>query len=358
MKKYTAILSVLILVYSCCPNTDPIVLPTLTTTIPTLTIGGNASSGGNITDSGDGVITARGVVWGTSSSPTISLATKTVDGTGSGLFTSAITGLVSGTTYYVRAYATNGSGTAYGNEITFTETAVPLDGLIGYWPFNGNANDESGNGNNGTVNGATLTTDRFGNDNSCYNFNYNGLAWNLGLHQVINMPFNASYNSNSITVSIWFFARNYFFSGIPGTDKISRLVSRYQYGYNNPNGQAWGIDLWNNQVRAFVLEPSTANDQSSVLSSANVSLNQWNHVAFTFDNTSLKLYLNGALFSETPKPPTFFLNTNGNSGISVGCSNQANGYWYESDAKIDKFGFWNRALTQAEITALYNSTGK
>ena len=44
---------------------------------------------------------------------------------------------------------------------------VPTDGLVGYWPFNGNANDESGNGNNGTVNGATLTSDRFGNENQC-----------------------------------------------------------------------------------------------------------------------------------------------------------------------------------------------
>ena len=51
---------------------------------------------------------------------------------------------------------------------------VPTTGLVGYWPFNGNANDESGNGNNGTVNGATLTTDRFGSANSAYSFNGNG----------------------------------------------------------------------------------------------------------------------------------------------------------------------------------------
>jgi hypothetical protein len=49
-------------------------------------------------------------------------------------------------------------------------TYVPANGLVGWWPFNGNANDESGNGNNGTVNGATLTTDRFGNANSAYDF--------------------------------------------------------------------------------------------------------------------------------------------------------------------------------------------
>ena len=48
---------------------------------------------------------------------------------------------------------------------------VPTQGLVGYWPFSGNANDLSGNNNNGTVNGATLTTDRFGNANSAYSFN-------------------------------------------------------------------------------------------------------------------------------------------------------------------------------------------
>jgi hypothetical protein len=47
---------------------------------------------------------------------------------------------------------------------------VPSNGLVGWWPFNGNANDESGNGNNGTVNGATLTADRFGNSNASYYF--------------------------------------------------------------------------------------------------------------------------------------------------------------------------------------------
>ncbi|MFM7105117.1 MAG: hypothetical protein ACKOW8_06310 [Flavobacteriales bacterium] len=48
---------------------------------------------------------------------------------------------------------------------------VPTDGLVGWWPFNGNANDESGNGNNGMVNGATLAEDRFGNVNAAFSFN-------------------------------------------------------------------------------------------------------------------------------------------------------------------------------------------
>lgn len=52
---------------------------------------------------------------------------------------------------------------------------VPTSGLVGWWPFNGNANDESGNGNNGTVNGATLTQDRFGDANGAYSFSQSNI---------------------------------------------------------------------------------------------------------------------------------------------------------------------------------------
>ena len=55
--------------------------------------------------------------------------------------------------------------------VLYTTNNLPTDGLVGWWPFNGNANDESGNGNNGTVNGASLTTDRNGSLNSAYSFN-------------------------------------------------------------------------------------------------------------------------------------------------------------------------------------------
>ena len=54
--------------------------------------------------------------------------------------------------------------------LTSNFNAQPTDGLVAYYPFNGNANDESGTGNNGTVNGATLTTDPWGNNNSAYEF--------------------------------------------------------------------------------------------------------------------------------------------------------------------------------------------
>jgi hypothetical protein len=79
-----------------------------------------ASGGGNITSSGGLTITARGVCWSnTSSAPTVSNS-RSSDGTGTGSFLSSLTNLLPGTTYYVRAYATNNIGTGYGNTITFT----------------------------------------------------------------------------------------------------------------------------------------------------------------------------------------------------------------------------------------------
>ena len=80
----------------------------------------SAISGGEITTDGGAAITERGVVWSTSPSPTIALSTKTIDGSGTGSFASAILELSAITTYYVRAYAKNSFGTVYGTEVSFT----------------------------------------------------------------------------------------------------------------------------------------------------------------------------------------------------------------------------------------------
>jgi len=99
-------------------------LPTLTTTDASIIEATTATSGGNITDQGGSAVTVRGVCWSTTTGPTVALATKTTDGSGTGAFTSAITGLTGSTLYYVRAYATNSEGTAYGNEVSFTTIAA------------------------------------------------------------------------------------------------------------------------------------------------------------------------------------------------------------------------------------------
>lgn len=82
-----------------------------------------AISGGSILDDGGAAVTSRGVCWGTKSNPTI-LENKTSDGTGTGNFTSNLTGLTHGTTYHIRAYATNSTGTSYGNELIFTTLKI------------------------------------------------------------------------------------------------------------------------------------------------------------------------------------------------------------------------------------------
>ena len=99
-------------------------LPSVTTTTISAITGTTASSGGTATSTGGAAVTARGVCWSTISSPTTANS-KTTDATGTGAFTSAITGLVNGTTYYVRAYATNSTGTNYGTQISFTTFALP-----------------------------------------------------------------------------------------------------------------------------------------------------------------------------------------------------------------------------------------
>jgi len=97
-------------------------VPTLAATTAATTITNTtATSGGNITADGGATVTARGVCWATTANPTTANS-KTVDGTGTGSFTSSISGLTANTTYYVRAYATNSAGTAYGTAITFTTT--------------------------------------------------------------------------------------------------------------------------------------------------------------------------------------------------------------------------------------------
>jgi len=93
-------------------------LATLTTTAASAITLTTATSGGNITNDGGATVTARGVCWSTSSTPTTG-DSKTTDAAGTGVFTSSITGLIVGPIYYVRAYATNSVGTAYGNQINF-----------------------------------------------------------------------------------------------------------------------------------------------------------------------------------------------------------------------------------------------
>ena len=124
--------------------TTDAVLPVVTTAVASNITDRSATSGGTVTSDGGATVTARGVCWSTSHNPTTS-DNHTTNGTGTGNFTSSISGIAASTTYYVRAYATNSVGTAYGNEITFT--TVPAGALSGVFSIGNNKQVRFSRGN-------------------------------------------------------------------------------------------------------------------------------------------------------------------------------------------------------------------
>ena len=115
---------------------------------------------------------------------------------------------------------------------------VPSNGLVGWWPFNGNANDESGNGNNGTVNGATLTADRFGVADKAYSFD--------GVDDYIQAPNYAL--SGSITFTCWVNMSSYNLNAMGANDFICRFVHfLLSTIFNNFNILSYSVRIFNNK---------------------------------------------------------------------------------------------------------------
>jgi len=134
MKIYLTIVLFIFFMLSCKKdNTTPVAppsLPTVKTTAISSITPLAASAGGDVTNDGGAAVTSRGICWSSSPNPLFS-GNHTTDGTGTGTFSSSITGLNPGTLYYARAYATNSVGTVYGNEISFT-SAIPDVYTAGY----------------------------------------------------------------------------------------------------------------------------------------------------------------------------------------------------------------------------------
>ena len=209
---------------------------------------------------------------------------------------------------------------------------VPTNGLVGYWPFNGNANDISGNGNNGTNYGATLTADRFGNVNSSYNFN--------GIDNYIRVLYSFN-NIDSIDSSIsgWVNINNNAGGSFVqiGIDNINLGTKGYSIGYG-------GGDFMTNGTNLIGLVSGVSWYQSS----QSLILNSWHHFVIIKQSNNFKFYLNGILVYSnaianinSPTADVFFGSTAPNDNNFFG--------------KLDDIGIWNRALTQEEITNLYNA---
>lgn len=209
---------------------------------------------------------------------------------------------------------------------------VPTNGLVGYWPFNGNANDESGNGYNGTVTGATLTPDRFGNTNKAYYFN--------GVTDYILA--NVNSNVTNVSISAWFYAETH-----------ATTFPTFYYLMNSTNTIYYYSQLTYHQGNTGsilnLVHTSTGNYPNVT---TNVpSLNSWHHVVSVFDgswNVS-KLYLDGALINQVTTTGTlttftkFFM---GSHDLTCLCE------WFKGS--LDDIRIYNRALSSTEVTALYN----
>jgi Concanavalin A-like lectin/glucanases superfamily/Secretion system C-terminal sorting domain len=213
-------------------------------------------------------------------------------------------------------------------------TYVPSNGLVGYWPFNGNAADMSGNGNNGTVNGATLSTDRFGSLNNSYSFISNSIL-------ISNLFFDNGWQDYS--VSLWFLTY----------DKTTTSQNLFNtnphdgegFSYNHPNAPN-KISHWkNSNINIHAWDVFSANP----LLFNPIDNQKWYYLTIVKQGNNYSYYVNGQL-NKTSISVISALNQM--VGISFGYSMSGSEYL---NGKLDDIGIWNRALTQEEITELYYS---
>ncbi|MCZ8159545.1 MAG: hypothetical protein O9275_02130, partial [Microcystis sp. LE19-196.1B] len=217
------------------------------------------------------------------------------------------------------------------------KSPIPTNGLVGWWPFNGNANDESGNGNNGTVSGAILSSDRTGKENNAYNTS----SGSIDINKTI---FNNGWNS--YTVSVWL---NYSSLSLTGGNVLINTVPHggFAIGYsyfnsnrfshfknsNIPNSNSWDI---------------FSDDKSNV---SNLSANVWYNFIVTKSENNYKYYFNGVLDKSVSSSITPI---DLNMAIKIGA---IEGNLERFKGKLDDIAIWNRALTADEISKIYKGEG-
>ncbi|WP_269242723.1 LamG domain-containing protein [Flavobacterium limnophilum] len=233
------------------------------------------------------------------------------------------------------------------NSSTPEPSTFPTDGLVAQYNFNGNANDVSGHNLNSIVYAASLTTDRKGKNAAAYQFSHQGSVFGKRNTEIY-VPNSSLLDNNQLTVSTWIYPRSYFWTGNAQSPNTA-IIRRSENGYANPSGEVWGLDFNQNNLTAGLVG---TNNTHLNLSVSTIPLNQWSHIAFSYDGATLKIYVNGVL--KGSQAGVITLNS-GNSGISIGDSYQANGYWWPLDGKLDDTALWNRALSAEELQKVYNS---
>ena len=226
------------------------------------------------------------------------------------------------------------------SHIFFLKGQINLkNGLVACYPFNGNAKDETGNGNNGTVNGANLTADRFGKANSAYSFN--------GASLIAVNP--AQFKNQSYTYSTWVKLDNlpnggdnncFITIGGAGGDQVLSVTASYQAALSN----GFNIGGYNNG------NPIQSNNWTGVTP----NLNKWYHVVCTRDDIAVKLYVDGQLMAVN-SPLTATNGTTPNYGsptyVTFGARNGGASQYMQGS--LDDIHLYNRPITAAEVKALY-----
>lgn len=218
---------------------------------------------------------------------------------------------------------------------------IPTSGLIGNWPFNGNANDVSGNSNDGTLlTGVSLTTDRFGAANSAYLVD--GID---GTNNGITLP-NTLDNTGSYTISIWF--------QLNDTDKTVTTAAQCVFSGNPHTSLAvgYGHPYYPYKMGSCIGDGSSwlQCSGSGIEWDLSAKLN-WHNLIVVKSLTSYDYYIDGASAYTYPTTSSYNI---GSFTLLLGAINTSSGEVF--NGKLDDVAVWNRALTPTEITDVFTVT--
>lgn len=211
-------------------------------------------------------------------------------------------------------------------------------GLVGYWPFSGNAKDATPQSGNGTlVNTPVLAADRFNRSNSAYSFTAASL-------QEITVPDSAALSPTAaVTLSLWF--KGTVQNTSYGNNSVAGIVNKDVGGATAQN-PPYGFQVSNGKL-TFVVNNSS-NVQAGVNAGGLID-NTWYHGVGTFDGTNLRIYLNGSLVQSSTQT-----NLDDTTGL-LRIGSQKNGFGRYFNGTIDEVRVYNRALNLSEVQALYAS---
>jgi hypothetical protein len=230
-----------------------------------------------------------------------------------------------------------------------TYAQIPTNGLVAYYPFNGNANDESGNGNNGSAYGsAAIAVDRFGSQDKAFAF---GGLNSIGYIKVPNS--NSLKFQNACTYSLWvklagLYGMNGWGQGV--AEGVHCVFAKDADQGGKLNGVILGSDI-NNYFLTWV--SWIGNQQSALITGSH--LGQWVHLVYVLDsqNSSITFYVDGMLSGSYQT--SFSFAASNNTDLFFGKFNLS-GYPYPLNGSIDDIAIYDRALSMPEIEQIYTGT--